>query len=72
MNKEVSTFRETLLIPIRVLSDKPPRIIDLAHGIQELLPGYYYILHSDLYVGPVMDFLVVKERPAAVESARAG
>lgn len=61
INKQVSTFRETILIPIRVLSGIP-QIIDLTHGIQSLLPGYYYVLRSDIYVGPEVDFLVIKER----------
>jgi hypothetical protein len=64
INKQVSTFRETVLVPVRVLSDVDvPQIIDLTHGCQSLLPGYYYILRSDIYVGPEADFLVIKERP---------
>jgi hypothetical protein len=58
----VSTFRETTLIPISAVSGLP-QIVDLTHGKQRLLPGYYYILRSDIYVGPEADFLVVKERP---------
>lgn len=62
INKMVSTFRESVLIPISVLSGVP-QIIDLTHGIERLLPGYYYVLRSDILVGPEADFLVVKERP---------
>lgn len=69
INKIVSTFRETILIPISVVSGMP-QIIDLAHGIQRLLPGYYYVLRSDILVGPQADFLVLKERPEELACVR--
>jgi hypothetical protein len=62
INKIVSTFHETILIPISVVTGVP-QIIDLAHGVQRLLPGYYYVLRSDIMVGPQADFLILKERP---------
>lgn len=61
INKLVSAFREPALIPISAVAGLP-QIIDLTHGNQRLLPGYYYVLRSDIYVGPEADFLVVKEK----------
>lgn len=63
MNKIVGALpdSETILIPISVGSHMP-EIIDLAHGNQTLRPGYYYVLRSDIMVGPHADFIVVKQR----------
>lgn len=61
INKKVSTFGETILIPICAVSGLP-QIIDLAHGVQRLLPRYFYVLRSDILVGPEADFIVVREK----------
>lgn len=65
--KMVSTFRETILIPIRTVPIRTvsgfPEIVDFTHGDQRLLPGYYYVLRSDVHVGPDAEYLEVKERP---------
>lgn len=58
----VGTIRESTLVPISVVGGVP-QIIDLTHGIQPLLVGYYYVLRSDIHVGPEADFLVVEEEP---------
>lgn len=56
---QVSTFKESILIPISILSGAP-EIIDLTHGIERLLPGYYYVLRTDIHVGPEADVLVAE------------
>lgn len=62
INKQVFTpiNRELVLIPISIVSNGP-KIIDLTHGTAQLHPGSYYILRSDILVGPTADFLVVGE-----------
>lgn len=63
MNKVVSAYSETYVIPIRVVSGFP-EIINLSAGLREkIIVGYYYILDTDVFVSREVDFLVIGDGP---------